>query len=54
MDDNNSRTLDMSEFTKAMKEQMLGLNEGDIKALFQAFDRNRDGEIDYDEFIRIL
>lgn len=54
MDDNNNRSLDISEFTKAMNEQMLGLTESDIKALFQAFDRNRDGEVNYDEFIRIL
>jgi Ca2+-binding EF-hand superfamily protein len=53
-DDNNSRSLDFYEFTKAMKEQMLGLSEQDIKALFDTFDRNRDGSIDYDEFIRIL
>ena len=33
---------------------MLGLTDSDIKALFDTFDRNRDGSIDYDEFIRIL
>lgn len=33
---------------------MLGLTDSDIKALFDAFDRNRDGAIDYDEFIRML
>lgn len=33
---------------------MLGFSDSDIKALFSAFDRNRDGTIDYDEFIRIL
>ena len=53
-DDNNSRSLDISEFTKAMKEQTLGLSDADIKTLFSVFDRNRDGSIDYDEFIRIL
>lgn len=53
-DDDNSRNLDFSEFTKAMKEQMLSLTDNDIKALFDAFDRNRDGAIDYDEFIRVL
>jgi Ca2+-binding EF-hand superfamily protein len=53
-DDDNSRSLDFYEFTKAMKEQMLGLSESDIKTVFDAFDRNRDGTVDYDEFIRIL
>jgi hypothetical protein len=33
---------------------MLNLSDSDIKALFDAFDRNRDGAIDYDEFIRVL
>jgi Ca2+-binding EF-hand superfamily protein len=33
---------------------MLSLTDNDIKALFDAFDRNRDGAIDYDEFIRVL
>ena len=33
---------------------MLNLNDTEILALFNAFDRNRDGSIDYDEFVRIL
>lgn len=53
-DDNNNRSLDFYEFTKAMKEQMLSLTDLDIKTLFDAFDRNRDGSVDYDEFIRVL
>ena len=53
-DDNNNRSLEFHEFTKAMKEQMLGLTDSEIKALFDAFDRNRDGSVDYDEFIRVL
>ena len=53
-DDNNNRSLDFYEFTKAMKEQMLGLTELDIKSLFDAFDRNRDGSVDYDEFVRVI
>jgi Ca2+-binding EF-hand superfamily protein len=37
-----------------MKEQMLNLTDQEILALFNLFDRNRDGTIDYDEFVRIL
>ncbi len=52
MDDNNSRSLDMYEFTKAMKDYMLGFNESEIKNLFNYFDVDKSGELDYDEFIR--
>ena len=32
----------------------MGLSDSDILKLFNAFDRNRDGTIDYDEFVRVL
>ena len=54
MDDNNSRSLDIYEFTKAMKDYMLGFNDTEIKVLFNYFDIDRGGAVDYDEFIRIL
>jgi Ca2+-binding EF-hand superfamily protein len=54
MDDNNSRTLDMYEFTKAMKDYMLGFSDQEIKTLFNYFDVDRSGTVDYDEFIRTL
>lgn len=54
MDDNNSRSLDMYEFTKAMKDYMLGFSDGEIKQLFQFFDVDNSGAIDYDEFLRAL
>ena len=53
MDDNNSRNLDIYEFTKAMKDYMLGFNDTEIKVLFNYFDIDRGGAVDYDEFIRI-
>lgn len=37
-----------------MKEQMLGLSDPEILSIFNMFDRNRDGTIDYDEFVRVL
>ena len=33
---------------------MLGLSEQEIITVFNAFDRNRDGTIDYDEYVRVL
>jgi Ca2+-binding EF-hand superfamily protein len=54
MDDNNSRSLDTYEFNKACKDYMLGFNDSELKTLFQYFDIDRSGSVDYDEFIRTL
>lgn len=52
MDDNNSRSLDLYEFTKAMKDYMLGFSDSEIRQLFTYMDYDRSGAIDYDEFLR--
>ena len=44
----------MYEFTKAMKDYMLGFSDAEIKNLFGYFDVDRSGAVDYDEFIRTL
>ena len=54
MDDNNSRSLDLYEFTKAMKDYMLGFSDTEIRALYNYFDYDRCGSINYDEFLRTL
>jgi Ca2+-binding EF-hand superfamily protein len=54
MDDNGSRTLDVYEFTKAMKDYMLGFSEPEIQNLFGYFDVDHSGTIDYNEFIRAI
>ena len=54
MDDNRSRSLDIEEFTKAMHDYGTGLAERDVQTLFHGFDRNRDGTVDYDEFLRFI
>jgi Ca2+-binding EF-hand superfamily protein len=54
MDDNNSRSLDIYEFTKAMKDYMLGFSDAEIKGLYSYFDSDRSGSVDYDEFLRSL
>lgn len=54
MDDNNSRSLDLYEFTKAVKDYMLGFTDSEIKALYSYFDYDRSGSVDYDEFLRTL
>jgi Ca2+-binding EF-hand superfamily protein len=52
MDDNNSRSLDVDEFGKAIRDYKLGFSLSETKALYDYFDVNGDGEIDYDEFLR--
>lgn len=52
MDDNNSSSIDINEFKKAMKDFKVDISESDIRAVFTAFDRDGSGEIDYDEFVR--
>ena len=47
-------SLDKYEFTKAMQDYMLGLSEGEIATLFRTFDYDRNGLIDYDEFLRTI
>eukprot|EP01022_Parablepharisma_sp_SALTPOND_P016569 TRINITY_DN2460_c0_g1_i1.p1 TRINITY_DN2460_c0_g1~~TRINITY_DN2460_c0_g1_i1.p1 ORF type:complete len:776 (+),score=94.21 TRINITY_DN2460_c0_g1_i1:7353-9680(+) len=54
MDDNNSRSLELPEFRKAMRDYKLGFTESEIETLFKAFDINRDGTVNYDEFLRII
>ena len=54
MDDNNSRSLDKYEFTKAITDYMLGFTEGEIQKLFSYFDFDRSGVIEFDEFIRAI
>jgi len=54
MDDNNSRSLDKYEFTKAITDYMLGFTEGEIQKLFSYFDFDRSGLLEFDEFIRAI
>lgn len=52
MDDDNSKSLDIYEFTKAVKDYRIDISDADIQVVFNAFDRDRNGTIDYDEFLR--
>ena len=52
MDDDNSGTIDMQEFKKAIKDFRVDLNEQETRDVFQYFDRDSSGTIDYDEFVR--
>lgn len=54
MDDDRSGKLNLSEFSKAMRELRIGLQSNDIQKLFKAFDINNDNEISYPEFLKII
>ena len=54
MDDNLNGTLDFPRFKKAMADYRLGLPDDEAKSLFVAFDINKSGTVDYEEFMRIV
>lgn len=51
MDDDGSKSLNQSEFRKAMKEMLLDLSDADLRMLFNHFDVDRNGSVDFEEFI---
>lgn len=51
-DDDNSKSLEVEEFKKAIHDFRVGLNEKDTGRLFKIFDRDGSGSVDYDEFLR--
>lgn len=54
MDDNGSGTLDLQEFRKGIKDFQVEMDPKDVDNLFKAFDINNNGDIDYDEFVRVV
>ena len=39
---------------QGMADMGIGLSSGDLQAVFNHFDRNKDGHVDYNEFLRTL
>jgi Ca2+-binding EF-hand superfamily protein len=54
MDDNESKTLDRQEFTKAMQDYRISSDSNEVAKIFKMFDRDGNGEINYDEFLRTI
>ncbi len=54
MDDDNSRTLDMKEFLKGLSDYGVLIEKDEAMKLFQQFDRDGSGLIDFDEFLITL
>ena len=54
-DDNGDKKIDLkNEFPKLMGDIGVLLNKGEIQMVGKLLDRNGDGSIDYDEFVRYL
>ena len=50
-DDNRSNTLDFEEFSKGMHDYQTDLNDAEIKVLFQKFDTDDSGTVNFNEFL---
>jgi Ca2+-binding EF-hand superfamily protein len=51
IDDDNSKTLNLVEFKKGVKECGLAVSELNLSQLFSIFDRDRNGVVNFDEFL---
>jgi hypothetical protein len=54
MDDDGSKSLNMAEFKKGIKENGLNFSEIQLNQLFALFDKDKSGSIDYEEFLQAL
>lgn len=51
MDDDGSKALRLSEFKKGLRESSFNISEQNIVSLFNHFDKDKSGSIDFDEFL---
>ena len=54
LDDDNSQTIDFDAFEKSAQDFRFGISFEELQKLFEFFDKEGKGRIDYDEFIRII
>lgn len=52
MDDDGSKSLCLTEFKKAMGEMELNLSDKDMRLLFEYFDKDESGSINFEEFLQ--
>lgn len=52
MDDNHNGTLEIQEFWKAVCDFRIQISPEEARNLFDLFDINGDGTVDYDELMR--
>ena len=54
LDDNSDNGISDREFSKALREYGFNISEEDANLLLQLYDKNKDGKIDYEEFLRAV
>lgn len=54
MDNSKSKLLDRAEFAWALKENGHDLAPSEFERIFKYFDKNNEGRINYEEFLRTL
>jgi len=52
LDDDNSQTINFDSFERSAQDFRFGITSEEVEKLFDYFDKERNGRIDYDEFIR--
>ena len=54
LDDDNSQTINFESFEKTASDFNFGLSVEEVEKIFYFFDKEKNGRIDYDEFIRAI
>ena len=52
MDDDNNKSLSFGEFKKALREMNMQLVDNELHQLFNHFDTDNSGSVDFEEFIQ--
>jgi Ca2+-binding EF-hand superfamily protein len=51
IDDDGSKSLDFNEFRKGILESKIILSDSDMKSIFDYFDKDHNGSLNFDEFL---
>ena len=54
MDENGNKCLDVDDFRWGLKDYGITISKEEAQQIVQSFDRNGDGNVDFNEFLRAL
>jgi len=54
MDDDGNRSLSFAEFKKGIRDHGLSFDPPTLQSMFDSFDKDKGGSIDFDEFLQQL